>query len=224
MLERYQLSVEDTHEIEEFLRDLYRHYGFSSVINSQRNRDSFYAWSRDRKDDVIDDYLDCDFDICSGAARMVILYKDWAIKIPFEYNEAIASRHGNFCEEELLNYESARKEGMEDFFAPCVKCERVYFDKHVTCPVYVMPRLYVNESFADSIAENSNSKLFDNDEYSGSSDCMNVIEIMASWWSDEDIEKLIEFCDSHRINDLHYENFGFNKDTDQPFLIDYAGF
>ena len=76
MLERYTLSKEDTNEIEEFLRDLYQHYGFSSVINSQRSRDSFYAWSHDRKDDIIDDYFDSDFDICSGAARMVILYKD----------------------------------------------------------------------------------------------------------------------------------------------------
>ena len=47
MLERYTLSREDINEIEEFLRDLYRHYGFSSVMNNQRSRDSFYAWSRE---------------------------------------------------------------------------------------------------------------------------------------------------------------------------------
>ena len=224
MLERYTLSKEDVSEIENFLRILYQDYEFSSVIKSGRNRSSFHVWERDNKDKIADDYYTTDFDICSGAARMVILYKGWAIKIPFEYNASVAARYGNFCEEEFLNYEYARKEGLEDFFAPCVKCKRVYFGKHISCPVYVMPRLYVNEPYADSVAENSESKLLDDDEYSGSCDLLNTIEIMSSWWNDEDVKKLLAFCEDNGINDLHYENFGFDKDTDQPYLIDYAGF
>lgn len=182
------------------------------------------------------------FKFFSGATKLVILFPgaDYVIKIPFngqytynaddelifwEFENGSFGRTWDYCLGEVEQYERAKKEGLENFFA---KTEFIgYVSGH---PIYVQERATIYEEVAQEKDRQKNSwerrksarDLCDSNGYS----CFNGLWIsdLQDYCGGPDDELFCSFMDyvTDYISDLHMGNVGYIDG--KPVLVDYAGF
>lgn len=165
-----------------------------------------------------------------GATKLVFLFKDFVIKLPFngtywytdehytqsEFNEFIVE---NYCEIESTIYADAIVAGVDKFFASTRYAGRT---KSGIC-FYKSER--VNEfrygptaspqaiQQADTVISNHNDCDID----------YNWLSIAIDYYGIDEVENLMNFIEEENINDLHSGNVGFRADG-SPVILDYSGY
>lgn len=153
-----------------------------------------------------------------GATKLVIILDDydWVFKIPYR---TVGEK--DYCQIELENYLDAQETEFGNLFS-----EMCYIGQYGSAPCYAMRKVEADLDLKISALESrgiSYSYYDEEEEYEYTLGEEEVFEeLIASLLGSEKINDFWNFCNKHRINDLHTENFGFIDD--QIKLIDYSGY
>ena len=171
------------------------------------------------------------FYLSHGVNKGVIIFDDlnYVVKIPFEYD-----RVDDFCSREVEIYNNALmiekhnwkyRKGISHYFAPCEELTLIN-----GIPIYIMEKAEVNScecservnSFWDSEKSNKYNKYnsyyfdgFNEDDY------RTIVGIFQPYCSDEELNRIVTFCQDYGIFDIHSGNIGFINGM--PVIIDYSG-
>lgn len=153
-----------------------------------------------------------------GATKLVIILEDydWVFKIPYR---TIGQK--DYCQIELENYLDAQETEFGNLFS-----EICYIGQYDSVPCYAMRKVEADFDLKISALEShgiSYSYYDEEEDYEyilGEEEVFE--ELVTSLLGSEKINDFWKFCNKHRINDLHTENFGFIND--QIKLIDYCGY
>lgn len=158
-----------------------------------------------------------------GATKICVIddrLGDWVLKAGFDrstsryYKER--ENDADYCELEAENYEKARAQGLERYFAQTFLFKEVdgvkfYWQEKVTVDEEEICRL------SGCVSEDDNGEEYiDTDEFDDMCDDKRV-EML---FNDKQLE---EFIEENGINDLHSGNWGWTKDG-RIVALDYSGF
>lgn len=149
-------------------------------------------------------------DFRRGVTRLVIICEDglgaeFVLKIPFVGPDC--------CKEEINIYNSIWKHHnyYVDYFAECW-----YGGDYKGVPIYIMRRADVDRDYIESFQSNRNYE--ETEGFCGETD---VYECFASYYGEEETERLNDFLIDYDIEDIHSGNVGFVEG--KPIFIDYCG-
>lgn len=221
----------DNYELERLL-ECYDYY----------TRDSIYVkWYELAKTDNFINMIYDNFDY--GATKFVLTIpelENWVIKVPFTYLGK------DYCRVEYENYEKAKKNKVEYFFAKTVyigECEGscvsipVYLQEKVCCNAEIFDDIYYNyfgeryyEAEVDEVvpAEASYGKTrVDSMEELYEENCADDDRISIIFEEtnidEREIDKLLTFLREYNIDDIHNGNFGLSKDN-EIVIVDFSGY
>ena len=175
-----------------------------------------------------------DYDICTGASKVVLLPvgAKYVIKIPYygqldDWDGSSVAYEGayvpnievdntnDYCELEAAIYDEAVEWGVEDFFVPTTwLCDIGHI------PIYVQPRVQTlfhrpAEDNTYKYASIKGSDEFDTD----------VGACLVEFYTLPHIEKLLKFLKHYEINDVdNFRNSGYDSVSGRHVFWDYAGF
>lgn len=168
-------------------------------------------------------YSNENFRIYHGVTKLVLVPKNrgarYVIKIPM-----IREGDCDWCEAEVIAYQEAVEYGVERFFA-----ETFLFCEKDKCKAYLQERTaarnddedddewYEPEEDWDGLSDDS----VENAEDLGI--CNRVIDDLLRAYSSEEVEEFLEFCAEEHINDIHGNNYGYNRSNGVPVIFDYSG-
>jgi len=136
----------------------------------------------------------------SGCHKFCVFGEDFVIKF-----DRSASDHN--CLAELENYYAAKQEGLEKFFTTtCFLTE-------------IQGRTFIAQDRADIDEDEVEDLCY---SYSGDYDPEDDETIYALCGCTPETERLVDFCQRYRINDLHSSNWGLDPE-DKYVIIDYGG-
>lgn len=168
---------------------------------------------------------DNDIGVFAGMTKVCIVptYGEWVLKVDIqrETNDEYARRNKttHYCEYELENFEKAKKEGIDDYFAEIYDLDEIEGVKF-----YLMQKVEPDENECSDYFSAYYDKYYDNDDgyYEDLSDEERIEALFEN--DDENmILKLKEFVTRNEINDLHGGNFGRRNDG-RFVIIDYSGY
>lgn len=178
------------------------------------------AWASDEDDSIVLETNEVMVRINYGATKLVIMSSEannWVFKIPFKRCKC------NYCQMEVDIYEMARKENIEEFFAPCY-----FLEKYDNVDIYVMERadLSYNNLYSD-LYDRLSSEGHSNEEVEDIiaevEDESGYVEWLFPYYMDYDkFEIFTDFLENANINDLHSGNIGYIGG--RVVLIDYSGY
>lgn len=161
----------------------------------------------------------CDNFIKWGTTKGVIIFDTYVLKFPF------IGQYIDHCEKEERIYKAALKENLEEFF--CLTELFIDIDGY---PIYVQPKVYVDENWAEEKSCNylMSDVLDEKARWENFSMSFNYTEQMIGLFLSEGLDdrtacRLEDFFDEWEIGDLHFGNVGYDDDGEWR-LIDYAGF
>lgn len=186
------------------------------------------------EDDVpfVVEELDLPIDVTysNGASKFVLIpkYKDYVIKIPFtgmihldgvyeEYSQADDyDRPWDYCMNEVFRYETAKEDGMEEFFA-----ETKFVGYMKGFPIYTQVKCEVL---------NPNEHYYSKEERDKTRSLTKYASINVDWLTDirtqmgEDaVVKFVNYVDYQGWNDdLRADNIGYLNG--HPIVVDYSSF
>lgn len=190
--------------------------GFGTFL-SNPTLDEYYEWLEwvERRDEEPDFFDEISFK--SGLTKLVLIDDgDWVLKIPF-------SNKKDHCKMEVRNYMEAVKEGFGNNFAATF-----FLMTYEGAPCYIMEKAECDETdiedkYYDSLIETGALSESDVSSCLGSIDsCTIVEELLELNYGRETFNRLQDFLNRNKINDLHTGNVGFLKDL--LVLIDYSGY
>lgn len=210
-------------------------FGLDAFFQTQYSSD-FYEWEK-YNGKVIEqssDYFDSELYFSSGVSKACFFFEndDYVIKIPFEGVDGA----DNYCELEEQNYELAKRNGYEDFFAETkFLMNYKYSEADFEIPIYVSVRADVDPEIKDEIESVSWHDISDPQPVKGDDEDefwslyeMNGIQFPAVKdyfvykYGEKMLDGFWDFLYNFGINDLHMGNVGLIND--KPVFIDYSGF
>ena len=167
-----------------------------------------------------------------GATRGAIVPRDedFVIKFDLDFFE-------NFCDTEFKNYQAAKEEELEEFFAEIKPLgEFRILDAHMKCFVQTKAEEIYENTAEAQFSPISPDDFEDEDEYYEAlydreeSVCDMNGDCLPYGWADrvideygyDEYERLVHFLNEHDINDVHAGNVGFIRE--RCIIFDYAGF
>ena len=157
-----------------------------------------------------------------GATKIVFICDDldrWVIKMGENFyatEEDVGNSEDfcNYCGYEATLYKEACNCGVGKFFAATYKINE-YEEGLVAC---LQEKTEVDlEHFEDIIEGYLDDLGYDPDDQEDED------RLRAIFGDENKIEELIDFIDSHEINDLHSENYGIKEDGN-AVIIDFCGY
>ena len=210
-------------------------FGLDAFFQTQYSSD-FYEWEKynGRVIEISRDYFDDNLYFASGASKACFFFEDddYVIKIPFEdVGEAT-----DYCEIEEQNYDLAKREGYEEFFAETKFLMNYKYPKaDFEIPIYVSVRADVNQEIKDEIESVSSHGVCDPQPFEGEdeNEFWSLYELNGTQfpavkdyfvykYGEKTLEGFWDFLCNSGINDLHMGNVGLIND--KPVFIDYSGF
>lgn len=236
----YIISEETKMSIDDKINNLHVPYEFSQT------EDGFDADAENFIDTLWNTFR-CD-DVLTGASKCVVLLsnQNFVLKIPFEgkqiweqirnfdepkydsnnfdfvfypFSCARTKDHWDYCNDEVEIFKKAEAAGVGSFFA------RTDFygyskDNH---PIYVQERCEVFDNVdVDDMYEDLSKEIKTSASEVSSELPEEWIALAIKYFGQELTDKFLAFVEDERIDDLHYNNFGFIGD--RPVLIDYSGY
>ena len=236
----YTISEEIKMIINDKINNLYVPDGFGPTENGPDGDTEKFI-------DTLWETFRCD-DILTGASKCVVLLhnQNFVLKIPFAgqeiweqirnldateynsddydfvfypFNHARTKNNWDYCNDEVEIFKKAEAAGVGSFFA------RTDFygyskDNH---PIYVQERCEVFGSVdVDDMYKNLSKEIKTSASKVSSELPEEWIALAIKYFGQELTDKFLAFVEDERIDDLHYNNFGFIGD--RPVLIDYSGY
>lgn len=180
----------------------------------------------------LEDYGYIDF--ANGCTRFVI----WTDECDLVLKINMGSRyHGiDYNKSEAEFYQLAKLAGIEygfawtykffDYTLPSGKVIEVYASQFCDCNAEALSDESYSANYNKWCADNNyNSDEDHYEEFSDSADyedSYGMLVYAGSVWGKELAQEVADFCDKHKINDLHAGNWGFAGD--RPVITDYAGY
>lgn len=177
----------------------------------------------------------------SGATKVVFIIEnlDYVVKIPFhgrieygygedeedifeEFSGAVAVEGSNcwdYCKEEVFYYQKAKEKNIEKFFLET----SILGYSNDNYPIYMQPKARIfNYSKSKSLSEEE--QIITNRLKSKCDTWFSArwIRDAINWYGENEVEKLLNFINDEKINDLHSGNLGYLND--RPVIVDYAGY
>lgn len=192
----------------------------------------FEDFGTDHKDDVISVFRThykggLSWSIDTGASKLVLIFPEFVIKIPFRYNwddELIGANSQNgecwdYCAVELEQYEFAEQNGFAEFFAAVeylgkVNGHPIYFQE--LADIYCMRGSDSTEAEVEEFEESDESNQcgwLDLDSYWRCD--------VLKYYGKEKYKAFINYIADTNIEDLHSGNIGYINS--RPVLIDFSG-
>ena len=185
-------------------------------------------------DDVfyLEDY-DC-VQFANGCTRFVIWTDDCDLVL--KINMGSRCHNINYNKSEAEFYQLAKLAGVESGFAwtykffdytlPSGKTIEVYASQFCDCNADALS----DESYSANYEKWCNEKGYNSDEdhyeefqdKADYEDSYGMLVYAGSVWGNEFAQRVADFCDDNRINDLHAGNWGFAGNV--PVITDYAGY
>lgn len=176
---------------------------------------------------VFSDFSNENYRIYHGVSKIVLVPKNrgarYVIKMPiYEMNK----RFIDWCEKEAQAYCQAAELGMEKFFA-----ETFFFTDTKKGPVYLQERTipnYYRDSDSEWYEPYHDFTKLNKDLLSRAEEeefCIQLLDDLLGYYSNQEVEKLLAFCQEEGINDLHSGNYGYKRGIgiDIPIIFDYSG-
>lgn len=185
---------------------------------------------------------DFEYDICSGATKAVIVPKneDFVIKIPFagwndydnqtsHYNEEIdeyvydvpfVAFQYNYCQLEEENYECARENNVENYFAKTsligfINGFAIYIQDKVESFFHSKSRGYHSEKEKEALTQSYRDEDLEQLPLDWALDFINV-------YGEEEFINFLIFTIEYHINDLRNVNVAYRNG--KPIVCDYSGY
>ena len=184
-------------------------YDFSEAMCLMSKNDSYYVG------------------VHMGVSKGVLVpdEEDFVFKIPFEADNCGELLTYDYCEVEVINYEAAKKAGVEKYFAITKFFDTFKTDDGVRLPVYIQEKITpfeeVNSWDADKQYTHYESKA---NSYTGTERLpLKWINDFIECYSEDQFDELGRFLDAHDINDLHAGNVGY-VENEYPVIFDFSGY
>ena len=158
-------------------------------------------------------------DVCFtyGSYKFVIIFtdEDWVIKFNF-----VGDVDG--CERELICFNEAVSEGCHQFFCQCDVLPQIFGNTPYIMKKALIDPYRCDDYLSSSLEEEGFSDeeisiYATNDEYETNL----VTSVFSTYFSHDEVLRLLTFINIMGINDIHDENIGYIDE--RPFIIDYAG-
>lgn len=213
-------------------------FGLDAFLETQYCGD-FYEWEKYNGRVLAQslDYFDSKLYFSSGVSKACFFFEndDYVIKIPF-VGVSISDAVNDYCELEERNYELAKRNGYEGFFAETkFLMNYKYPEADFEIPIYISVRADVNQEIKDEIESVSWHDISDPQPVRGEDEDefwslyeMNGIQFPAVKdyfvykYGEKTLDGFWDFLYNSGINDLHMGNVGLIDD--KPVFIDYSGF
>lgn len=221
----YTLPTEKEYKrIKEYI-DILVNYGF----RNWEDDNGYWKWLSENEEELTKHY---GFHFYDGCTKVVVVCDNfgWVIKVDIRLNDYAAPY--TYCEQEALNWIAALEANLEDYFAA------TYFVDIINGVEFFMQEYAENdEDRYDSRCYNYYySKPYNPGEdweeqedriqtYGDYNECMDDEDrLVALYGSERETYRLINFCFSNAINDLHLGNFGNVLSDGRLVIFDYSGF
>lgn len=162
-----------------------------------------------------------------GASKGVLIFKDfnYVIKIPFVKNEdedfcgASGNKEWDYCDAEVLKYQEAEKEGLNNCFAKTIKIGEI--DNY---PIYLQEYAEIFNQINNKTPSRSKEDLEKVSELCQNYYCFNKewLSDVLNFYGEQTFYHLMNFIDDYDIKDLHGANLGYIGL--RPVLVDYSSF
>lgn len=202
------LGVKEKREILSFIREEFS-WCSAELLKRKSFVDMYYKHNMDTRD----------FDFRIGCSKYCLMN-------PFFENYVIKFSLGSFdyCEREYKNYWAAVDNHLEEYFPYTVFLGdlnglKLYIQEKAICDSETISSIWYNKIYEGYWSEE------DAKEAAQSGEIWNMIDDLDDYERVEyvyDDDKLWEFLDEYRINDLHEGNFGYVGE--RLVIIDFSGF
>ena len=205
-------------------------FNFRNAITYAPDKSGYYYLSFNEWESENGELIDrLHIKLARGASKICILYENekWVIKFNIDRSKKPYDTGTNYCRVEYNNYRAAVGSGFGWNFAEMYSCGKID-----GIEVYLQERVRIDENWFESSIYNYLSSWRPKSEYSNSSKRYDMIEDDRENMDVEDFvnailgegnDDLVEFLESHEVNDLHSGNWGFTHDG-RIVMIDYSGF
>lgn len=237
--------TEIANKYRDILDRLVEKYHFDTFLDDARGNHNFYDWHNstngceDYFEGISETYGDLYFNF--GCTRCCMFNDDYDAVIKFnlrscEYHDI------DYCADEAEAYAKAVEAGVESAFTWCYHLFDYTTPSGRTLPIYAYQFCDAGNEY---MSENSYSALYNKyccdhgfeeengheEEFSDwlDDECINyddsdgMILYAATVWGNEFAEKVQEFCNANKINDIHAGNWGI-VNGNCPIICDYAGY
>jgi hypothetical protein len=237
--------IEIANKYRDILDRLVEKYNFDRFIDNvgTSERISFSDWHdkangcEDYFEGISETYGDLYF--AFGCTRCCMFNDDYDAVIKFNTNSYYDI---DYCADEAASYAKAVEAGVESAFTWCYHLFDYTTPSGTVIPIYAYQFC---DAGGEYMSDNSYSALYNKycsdhgfegetgheEEFSNwlDDECINyddsdgMILYAATVWGNEFAEKVQEFCNANRINDIHAGNWGI-VNGNCPIICDYAGY